>query len=76
MDLRDSLVPIELHRRGALRVGLDRGIVSPFFQPSPVHDELVERVRIPFFSPLLCSILVDPGRCGLSPLLVWCLLLS
>ena len=42
----------------------------------PFHDELVKRVRIPFFSPLLFSILVDPVRCGLRPSLVWCLLLS
>ena len=42
----------------------------------PIHDELVERVRIPFFSPLLVSILVDPVRCGLSPSFVWCLLFS
>ena len=40
----------------------------------PFHDELVERVWIPFFSPLLFSILVDPVRCGLSPSLfdVYC----
>jgi len=31
------------------------------------HDELVKRVRIPFFSPLLLSILFDLVRCGLSP---------
>jgi hypothetical protein len=36
----------------------------------PFHDELVKRVRIPFFSPLLFSILVDLARCGLSPSLV------
>ena len=42
----------------------------------PFYNELVERVRIPFFSPLLFSILVDPVRYGLSPSLVWCLLLS
>jgi hypothetical protein len=43
----------------------------------PFHDELVEGVRIMFFSlslPLF-SISVDLERCGLSPLLVWCLLL-
>ena len=40
----------------------------------PFHDELVERVRILFLSPLLFSILVDPVRCGLSPSLfdVYC----
>jgi hypothetical protein len=38
------------------------------------HGELVERVRIPFFSPLLFSIPVDPVRCGLSLSRVWCLL--
>ena len=42
----------------------------------PFHDELVERVRIPFFSPFLFSILINPVRCALSPSLVWCLLLS
>ena len=31
----------------------------------PFHDELVERVQIPFFSPLLFSILIDLVRCGL-----------
>jgi hypothetical protein len=40
------------------------------------HDELVEGVWIPFFSPLLFLILVDPIRCGLNPSLVCCLLLS
>ena len=40
----------------------------------PFHDELIERVRIPFFSPLLFLILVDPVTCGLSPSLfgVYC----
>ena len=33
----------------------------------PFHDKLVERVHIPFFSPLLFSILGDVVRCGLSP---------
>jgi hypothetical protein len=37
------------------------------------HDELVEGARIPFFSLFpLFSIPIDPERCGLSPLLVWC----
>jgi hypothetical protein len=36
----------------------------------PFRDELVKRVWIPFFSPLLFSILVDLARCGLSPSLV------
>jgi hypothetical protein len=39
------------------------------------HDELVEGVRIPFFYLLLFSNPVDLVRCGLSPSLVWCLLL-
>ena len=40
----------------------------------PFHDELIERVSIPFFSPLLFSILVNPVKCGLSPSLfgVYC----
>ena len=41
----------------------------------PFIDELVERERIPFFS-LWFSILIDPVRCRLSTLLVWCLLRS
>ena len=32
----------------------------------PFHEEFVERVWIPFFSPLLFSILIDLVRCGLS----------
>jgi hypothetical protein len=40
------------------------------------HDELVEGVWVPLFLlPLLFSIPIDPVRCGLSPWLVWCLLL-
>jgi hypothetical protein len=42
----------------------------------PFHDESVERVRIPFFYPLLFLTPVDPVRCGLSSLLVRCLSLS
>ena len=44
------------------------------FNLHPFHDELVERVWFPLFSPLLLSILIDPVRCGLSPLLfgVYC----
>jgi len=52
-------------------------IMGPCLLPSNLHsfhDRLFKRVRIPFFSPLLFSILVDPVRCGLSPLLfgVYC----
>jgi hypothetical protein len=40
------------------------------------HDELVERVQVPFFLlPLLFSIPVDLVRYGFSPRLVWRLLL-
>ena len=63
-----------MHGRGALRVGLDRGIVPHSPNLRPLHDELVERVRIPLFSRLLLSTLIDLVRCGLSPSLVWCLL--
>jgi hypothetical protein len=39
------------------------------------HGELVKRVRIPFFFPLLFSIPIDLIRCGLSPWLVALLIL-
>ena len=55
-------------------MGLDRGIVPHSPNLRPLHDELVERVRIPLFSHLLLSIFVDPVRRGLSPSLVWRLL--
>ena len=63
-----------MHGRGALRVGLDCGIVPLSPNLRPLHDELVERVRIPLFSRLLLSTLIDLVRCGLGPSLVWCLL--
>ena len=63
-----------MHGRGALRVGLDRGIVSHSPNHRPLHDELVERERISLFSRLLLSTLIDLVRCGLGPSLVWCLL--
>jgi hypothetical protein len=53
------VVPYEKVRIVGLR------LFSSNFRPS--HDELVERVWIPFlFVPLLFSTPVDPVRCGLS----------
>jgi hypothetical protein len=59
-----------MHGRGALRVGLDRGIVPHSLNLRLLHDELDERVRIPLFSRLLLSTLIDLVRCGLGPSLV------
>jgi hypothetical protein len=53
---------------------VDSYLISSNLHPS--YDMLDKGVRIPFFLPLLFSILVDPVRCGLSSLLVWRLSLS
>jgi hypothetical protein len=66
MSRRKSLVPFSC----TVVVPYERvwivGSCLFFFNLRLFHDELVERVRIPFFLPLLFSIPVDPVRCGLS----------
>jgi hypothetical protein len=76
MDHKNSLVPFSCTVVVPYKWAWIVGSYLLSFNLCPFHDEMVEGVQVlVFVFPLLFSIPVDLEKYGLSPWLVWCLLL-